>query len=61
MKRILLSQNAEIYYKAQYTIDVNHPKKTLKGIFTASQGGLSRSSPHRTDGSQDSLTGGWAL
>jgi hypothetical protein len=36
----------------QYTKYVNHPKKILKGDFTASQGGLSGLSPLRSDGFQ---------
>jgi hypothetical protein len=40
---------------------VNRPKKTLKGNFTASQEGLSGSSPLRSDSSRDSQTGSWTL
>ncbi len=38
---------------------MNRPKKTLKGNFIASQGGLSGLSPLRLDGSRHSQTGGW--
>jgi hypothetical protein len=36
----------------------NHPKQTLKGEVAQSQGGLSESSPLRSDSSQFSQTGG---
>jgi hypothetical protein len=51
----------EYTINAQYTIYVNHPKKTLKGDFATSQGGLSGSSPLRLDGSQDNRMEGWTL
>jgi hypothetical protein len=42
-----MSQNAKIYNEKdnEYYTYVNCPKKTLKGDFTASKGGLSRPSP----------------
>jgi hypothetical protein len=41
------------------TVYVNCAKKTLKGNFAASQGGLFQLCPLRSDDSQDSQTGGW--
>ncbi len=38
-------QNAKYTTNAEYTIHVNHPKKTLKGVFATSQEELSRLSP----------------
>ncbi len=38
---------------------VNLPKNALKEIFTASQEGLFWLSPLKSDGSQNSQTGGW--
>jgi hypothetical protein len=43
---------------AQYTISIDHPKKELKEeICTKVQGGLSESSPLRSENSQDSQAG----
>ncbi len=45
-----MSQNAKYTINAQQRIYANHPKKTLKEDFTASHGGLSRSSPFISGG-----------
>jgi hypothetical protein len=58
-KRVELNLSEKYTINAQNTIYVNHPKKTLKGKFAESQGGLSGSSLLRSDGSPDSQTGGW--
>ncbi len=37
-KRVELSRNAKYTINAQYTIHVNHPKKSLKGEFAKTKG-----------------------
>jgi hypothetical protein len=43
-----VSRNAKCTMNAQQILHVNHPKKTLKGDFATSQGGLFRSTPLKT-------------
>ncbi len=46
-----INHNAIIQWNAQKIIHIKLPRRTLKGDFTGSQGGLFWSSPLRSDGS----------
>jgi hypothetical protein len=57
-KKNQIKQKAKYTTNAQYTYTQTVLDDTKKGDFAASQGGLSRLCPLRSDGCQDSQTGG---